>query len=120
MRNLGGAVGIALVNTWLLAFFQRHLMGLVQSAGRAPDGALKALAGLSQLFGVEGVAPDRGRLMAAATLARGISAQALALAFADVFGFCAWIFAACLLLTPFCRPGPMTEARRHEDAQESA
>ena len=34
MRNLGGAVGIALVNTWLIDFSRQHGASLVQSLGR--------------------------------------------------------------------------------------
>lgn len=116
MRNVGGAVGIALANTWLLAYFNLHFVGLLGSVSQSPDEAVRALSGLTQLFGAGGVEPGRGQLMAMGAMARGISAQALTLAFDDVFRLGAWIFGACILLTPFCRPGPMTEARRHEAA----
>jgi len=117
-RNLGGAVGIALVNTWLLRFLALHLEALARSANAAPQRALQAAQGLAQLFGAGGVAPDEARLMAAQTLVRGAAAQALTLAFGDVFRLCAGLFAGSLLLAPFCRPGPMTEAQRHEGAPE--
>ncbi len=112
MRNLGGAVGIALVNTWLLRFLVRHLVAFAGSVSHAPQGAITALTGLTQLFGLDGVTPDRGLRMAAVTLGGGVAKQALTLAFDDVFRLSAWIFMACLLITPFCRGGPMTEADR--------
>jgi DHA2 family multidrug resistance protein len=118
MRNLGGAVGIALVNTALLNFFGLHAAALARSAGGVRGGALTALGGLAQFFGLGGYDPERSRIMAAATFGQSVSVQALALAFGDVFRLCAWVFAACFLVAPFCRPGPMTEAKRHDPAQE--
>jgi DHA2 family multidrug resistance protein len=111
-RNLGGAVGIALVNTWLIDFATTHGAALVQSLGQGPKAA-QALQGLALRYGAEGLDPARSGGVAASTLADGLTTQALALAFDDVFAISAWIFAACLLLVPFCRGGPMTQDARH-------
>ncbi|MFI4935271.1 MAG: DHA2 family efflux MFS transporter permease subunit [Caulobacterales bacterium] len=108
MRNLGGAVGIALVNTWLLSYFRLHFASLAVGLNRSPGAAVDALQGLAQRFGFNGIEPGRAGQMAAATLGDGLSVQALALAFDDVFRLTAWLFVGCLLLVPFCKGGPMT------------
>jgi hypothetical protein len=41
-----------------------------------------------------------------------VSAQATTLAFDDVSRLTAYIFIACFLILPFCRGGPMTQAKR--------
>ena len=112
MRNLGGAVGIAAVNTWLIDFARLHADRLVVAMGKGSDAALSALGGLVLRFGEAGVDPSQGRALAAATMLQGVRAQALALAFDDVFRISAWIFAACLLLVPFCNGGPMSHRVR--------
>ena len=112
MRNLGGAVGIAAVNTWLIEFSRLHAERLVASIGKSSDTALSVLTGLVGRFGENGIDPSQGRSLAAATMLQGVRTQALALAFDDVFRISAWIFAACLLLVPFCKGGPMSERVR--------
>jgi DHA2 family multidrug resistance protein len=111
MRNLGGAVGIAAVNTWLIVFATTHAAALVQGLGRGA-GAQATLYGLAQRFGAEGLGPARGAGAAAQTLLTGVRGQALTLAFDDVFRIIAWIFAACLVLVPFCQGGPMAHRQR--------
>lgn len=107
MRSLGGAVGIALVNTWLIGFFALHLSRLSDSLGHAPAEARDAIAGLVGHFGQAGFDQSRGALMAVQTVGGGVAVQALALAFDDVFRATAWLFVACLVLVPFCRAGPL-------------
>jgi DHA2 family multidrug resistance protein len=110
-RNLGGAVGIALVNTWLIDFFRLHALSIARSLGAAPDTATAAVVGLAQRFGFEGIDPVRAGQAAAMTLGDGVSVQALTLAFDDVFRITAWVFVGCVLVTPFCRAGPMSSNR---------
>jgi DHA2 family multidrug resistance protein len=112
-RNLGGAVGIALVNTWLLSFFSLHLQQFGKTLGAAPDTAMTAVVGLAQRFGFEGLGPIQAGQAAAVTLDSGVQLQALTLAFDDVFRLTTWMFVACLLIVPFCRAGPMTSTPRH-------
>jgi len=111
MRNLGGAVGIATVNTWLIAFASRHGEQLLESLGRGGDttGSLMSLAGR---FGGAGYGADRAGALAADVAAGRLGAQALSLAFDDVFQLSAFIFLACFLIVPFCRGGPMTQGQR--------
>jgi DHA2 family multidrug resistance protein len=112
IRNLGGAVGIASVNTWLIEFTQVHGAALDRSLGRSGE-ARDALAGLVLRFAQSGIEPTQGQGAAAATLLQGLAGQALTLAFADVFRIIAWLFAAGLIVVPFCAGGPMTERHRH-------
>jgi hypothetical protein len=67
---------------------------------------------LATRFGQNGLDLASVRGMAAQTLVQAASVQALALAFDDVFRITAWIFAACLVLVPFCRGGPMSQRAR--------
>ncbi|HZZ88428.1 MAG TPA: DHA2 family efflux MFS transporter permease subunit [Caulobacteraceae bacterium] len=112
MRNLGGAVGIAAVNTWLIEFSRVHAASLLQSAGKGSDTATTLMTELATRFGQNGLDLASVRGMAAQTLVQAASVQALALAFDDVFRITAWIFAACLVLVPFCRGGPMSQRAR--------
>ena len=73
MRNLGGAVGIALVNTWLIDFLGVHLASLADAVSHAPEAAANALTGLAQGFGAaQGIEPGRAGQIAAATLGGGV------------------------------------------------
>jgi MFS transporter, DHA2 family, multidrug resistance protein len=112
LRNLGGAVGIAAVNTWLIAFTQGHAAAFNRALGRSSD-ARDALAGLTLRAAQEGVDPAHGQAVAAATVMGGLVRQSLTLAFDDVFRISAWFFLACLAVVPFCSGGPMTERHRH-------
>lgn len=108
MRNLGGALGIALVNTWLLDFYALHVSRLGETLGAAPRRAQEAIDGLGQQLAQ--VLPDASRAGEAARAALGqqVSAEALTLAFADVFRLIAWLFIIALLLVPFCKGGTMS------------
>lgn len=50
-RNLGGAIGIAVVNTWLTDFARIHTANLSAGVGRAPDKARALVEGLTQYAG---------------------------------------------------------------------
>jgi len=110
-RNLGGAVGIAVVNTWLIAFAQLHAARLVQSLGRGGDPSA-FLQSLGLRFAATGRGPAESGQLVAATLQRGLTGQALTLAFDDVAQLTAWLFAAALLLVPLCSGGVMTQKAR--------
>jgi len=112
MRNLGGAVGIAAVNTWLIEFSRVHAASLLQSVGKGSDSATTLMTDLAIRFGQNGLDLSSVRGAAAQTLVQGVRVQALALAFDDVFRLTAWIFAGCLILVPFCRGGPMSQRAR--------
>jgi DHA2 family multidrug resistance protein len=107
MRNLGGAIGIAVVNTWLGDNTRIQLARLSESLGEAgrhaPD-FTTALAGrLNESIGD----PAQALLTAKLELARLAGRYALTTAFDEVFREMAWLFLAALILVPFCRPAPL-------------
>jgi DHA2 family multidrug resistance protein len=104
MRNLGGAIGIALVNTWLQDGARLHALRISEALGSMGDGAATMIARLAARFGQTTPDPDRALLMAKATLGHVVGGEALTLAFNDVFRIMAWLFIAALVLVPFCRP----------------
>ncbi|THD64819.1 DHA2 family efflux MFS transporter permease subunit [Phenylobacterium sp.] len=112
MRNLGGAVGIAVVNTWLGDQTRIHVarMGesLGEAAARAPDFLAAVAAQVGQLN------PDRVHALGVAQgeLARIVGREALTSAFNESFQLMAWMFFAALILVPFCRPAPVTGTAR--------
>ncbi|HEY3797416.1 MAG TPA: DHA2 family efflux MFS transporter permease subunit [Caulobacteraceae bacterium] len=107
-RNLGGAVGIAVVNTWLIGFTQAHGAGLGDALGQG-SGATDSIMSMAQRLGAAGVAPTQAMQIAAQSLAGGVAQQALTLAFNDVFQLSAWLFFGAVFIIPFCRGGPMTQ-----------
>jgi DHA2 family multidrug resistance protein len=102
MRNLGGAFGIALANTWLTDFSRLHAARLGEGMGLDKAPGSRLIDGLANLMPTTDGA--RAALMAQAELARMISRQALTLAFADVFRVMAFLFLAGLLLLPLVKP----------------
>jgi DHA2 family multidrug resistance protein len=107
MRNLGGAVGIALVNTGLMAFFAQHMQALSAGLGSAPDVARDAVTGLAGRLALDLGDPERALGAAQLALGQVVGLEALTLAFQDVFRLLAWLFLAALAIIPFCRGGAM-------------
>lgn len=103
MRNLGGAVGIALVNTWLQDFSREHALRLSEALGADPERANEMLVGLTSLFGTHVSDAALAGQMAGAEMAQVVARQALALAFADVFTLMAGLFVLALVIVPFCK-----------------
>jgi DHA2 family multidrug resistance protein len=112
MRNLGGAVGIALTTTWLIDFAGQHGASLARSLGANSDEAQTTAFGLGLRFVQAGADPASAPQMATATLMNGVQAQALTLAFDDVFRIIALMSLAALVFVPFCRAGPLTQGQR--------
>jgi len=100
MRNLGGAIGIAAVTTWLQDFGRFHGERFGEALGHANrEGLASAVARISTL---SSDAAHAGRLLQA-ELAQFVTQQALTQAFQDVFVVLAALFAAALLIVPFCK-----------------
>jgi DHA2 family multidrug resistance protein len=108
MRNLGGAIGIAVVNTWLQdgARIQTERLGegLGRSGAHAPD-LIAAIAG--RLAGGLGDS-SQAALAAQGEFARLVGRYALTTAFNEVFRTMAWVFICALIMVPFCRPAPQS------------
>ena len=114
MRNLGGAVGIAVVNTWLADQTRIHVARMGESLGAAGRSAPDFVAGVASRIG-QGVGAQSGDaaqalLAAQGQFARLVGRYALTSAFEEVFRLMAWLFIAALILVPFCKPPPLGAA----------
>lgn len=105
-RNLGGAVGIAMVNTWLQDYSREHALALSVALGSDPAHAADMLRGLTALFGGHTPDPAVATAMAQSEMGRLVGQQALTLAFQDVFRLMSYAFLGSLVLVPFCRVKP--------------
>ena len=104
MRNLGGAIGIAVVNTWLGDMTRLHALRLSEALGALPRAAGDAFGQLNHFMGQVTPDPQRAALMADAMMTRVVGREALTLAFDDVFRLMAYLFLAALVMVPFCKP----------------
>jgi DHA2 family multidrug resistance protein len=103
MRNLGGAIGIAVVNTWLMDGTRIHAARFGESLGEAGRNAPEVVAQLAARIGQFTSDSAHALLMAQGELGQLVSRAATTLAFDDVFRLMAWMFIVALLLVPFCR-----------------
>jgi DHA2 family multidrug resistance protein len=105
MRNLGGAIGIAVVNTWLQDQTRIHVARFGEALGEPTRHAPEFIATLSQRI-ISSLTSDSAHatLVARGEIARVVGRAALTLAFNEVFRLMAWIFLVALLLVPLCRP----------------
>jgi DHA2 family multidrug resistance protein len=110
MRNLGGAIGIAVVNTWLADNTRIQAARMGESLGEAGRSAPGFVQGLAARIGDAGADAARALLLAEGEFARLVGRYALTAAFDEVFRLMAWLFLAALVMVPFCRPPAATAA----------
>ena len=110
MRNLGGAVGIAVVNTWLQDQERIQAARMGEALGEAGRHGPDMVADLASRFGQVTADPGHALLLAQAELARVVARSALTSAFDEVFRMMAWMFLAALVMVPFCRSPPRGSA----------
>jgi DHA2 family multidrug resistance protein len=116
MRNLGGAVGIALVNTWLQDFARLHALRIGEAMGVTDSAARDVAAQLGAMIAMRVPDPNLAAVMAAGEMRRVISPIAFSQAFQDVFTLMAAFYVLSLLLVPFCRMPPLLAQRPTPDA----
>jgi DHA2 family multidrug resistance protein len=116
MRNLGGAIGIAMVNTWLADQTRIHVARMGESLGRAHTQAPDFVAAIANRIG--SAAGDSGQAEEAARgeFAALVGRYALTSAFEEVFRLMAWLFLAALVMAPFCKPAPSPTGAAPVDA----
>jgi len=100
MRNLGGAIGIAAVTTWLQDYGRIHGAHFGEALSHADLSKLSAAA--SRLSTIAADA-QHARMLVEAELAQIVTQQALSQAFQDVFYLIGVLFVAALVLIPFAR-----------------
>jgi MFS transporter, DHA2 family, multidrug resistance protein len=103
MRNLGGAIGIALVNTWLQDQTRVHMLRLSEAMGASPAAAQDLLAGLAAMTGRFTADAAHALMMAQSEVGQMVAGQALSLAFDDVFQRMALLFALAIPLAALCK-----------------
>jgi DHA2 family multidrug resistance protein len=116
MRNLGGAIGIAMVNTWLQDNTRIEAARIGESLGHSPRVATDTVADLAHRLGAYTPDPAHALLVAKGLISSVVSQQSLTLAFDDVFRLMAWMFVAALILVPFCKPSPKSGGAAPVDA----
>ena len=116
MRNLGGAVGIAVVNTWLQDDARIMASRMGESLGEAGRSAPEFLTGMAARIGSAAGDANQAMLAAQGQLARVVGRDALTLGFDEVFRTMAWIFILALAMVPFCKPPPLAGAAPPPDA----
>jgi DHA2 family multidrug resistance protein len=116
MRNLGGAIGIATVNTWLQDDTRIDASRIGQALGESGRRAPDFIAGLAAQLARATADPDLATRLARGEFAQLVGRVALTSAFNDVFRLMAWMFIAAIALAPFCRPlpsSPVAPAEAH-------
>ena len=103
LRNLGGAVGIAVVNTWLQDDTRLHLARFGEALGQQGQAAQEALGLLSQRFGQMTGDAALALQMGQKAIERLLARESLTLAFDDSFRLMAWLLLATFALLPLCR-----------------
>jgi DHA2 family multidrug resistance protein len=112
MRNLGGAIGIAVVNTWLQDDTRWHVARFGEALGEAGRAAPQVVGEIAQRMQQITADSAQAMLMAQAEFAKLIARAALTQGFNDVFRVMSWVFLAALILVPFCKPLPSTAPAR--------
>lgn len=104
MRNLGGAIGIAVVNTMLRDHARIASAHLGEAMGRAPGVATDLVARVTEQLTQIATDPREALAMAQGMFVQVVGREALTASFNDVFRLLAWMFIAALVMVPFCRP----------------
>ncbi len=106
-RNLGGAIGIATVNTWLQDLGRGYGLRLSEGLGALPGKSAAMLGDLAAMMGQTVVDSGRAMAMAEASMAHIVQRQALTLAFDEVFLRMALLFLCAVPLAALCKRPPV-------------
>ena len=99
-RNLGGAVGLAVITTVLNNRWDLHISRLHESVNWGRDVANERIAALSRGLTALGSNAEIGALK---VLSQSVRREALVMAFSDVFLALAFLFGAIVLLVPLAQ-----------------
>jgi DHA2 family multidrug resistance protein len=113
MRNLGGAIGIACINTWINARTNKHWHDLADHLTTASPLAQRWLANTAAHLASSGADPAQLARRSLAILAGKMRAEAVTMAFADAFYLMALLFFGALVFVPLLRrPMPVSAAAK--------
>ncbi|MBM6594298.1 DHA2 family efflux MFS transporter permease subunit [Microvirga pudoricolor] len=99
-RNLGGAVGLAVINTVINDRWDLHLQRLHDSVNWANNAAVERLNAMTQ--GFQSLGSD-AHLAAVKTMSSMVRREALVMSFADTFYLLTFLFLALLVALPFVK-----------------
>jgi DHA2 family multidrug resistance protein len=116
MRNLGGAVGIACVNTWLNDRTNQHWHRLTENLTTANPRVQAWLGHVDQRMGSLGGGPVLLDHRSLALLAQTVRREAVTMAFADSFHLMALLFLGALIFVPLLRASGAPSAAVQEAA----
>ncbi len=103
-RNLGGAVGLAVITTLLNDRWDLHIARLHEAVTWSSVAATERISALTRGFSALG---SNAEIAALKTMSQSIKREALVMAFSDVFLVLALIFGAIVLLVPLAqKPAP--------------
>ncbi len=114
-RNLGGAIGLASIDTVFDARYDLHYERLAEAVSAGRTGVADRLADLTAHLQTIFLDPTRAHLAALKLLQGTVLREALVMSYNDVFMLVAAVFFLSLLLTPLLRRvdhGPPAEGRR--------
>jgi DHA2 family multidrug resistance protein len=112
MRNLGGAIGIACINTWINGRTNKHWHDLADHLTTANPRVQTWLANVTRHITSAGADPALNVQRALAILAGKVRMEAVTMAFADVFYLMAVLFCGALVFVPLLRrPKPAAAAQ---------
>ncbi len=103
MRNLGGAIGIALANTVINHRFHLHYTRIVETVNAANPNMQPALDGLARQMQVLTTDAPEQQQMALGVLNQLVSREAMTMTYADSFLVLAGLFLLALTVLPFSR-----------------
>ena len=113
MRNLGGAVGIAIASTLLQDYGRIHGERLGEALGRGDLNKLGPMVGRLSGHGVDAAHAQR---VLSGEITQYVTGQALTQAFQDVFYLLAVVFVLALLIVPFAKVPPLSNDAPPVDA----
>jgi DHA2 family multidrug resistance protein len=112
MRNLGGALGLGIINTVFAARFDLHWSRLSEWATLAREETAALLERLGRLAETRGLDPDTAPV---AMLARMTAREAAIMSYSDVFAVLMWLFLAMAILPWLLRRPPTFLTARPAD-----
>ncbi len=107
MRNLGGAIGIAIATTLLQDFGKIHGEAFGEALAHGNQSGLGAMVGRLAAHGADAA---HARLVLSGEITQFITQQSLSQAFQDVFYLLAALFVIALAIVPFSKAAPVGEA----------
>jgi DHA2 family multidrug resistance protein len=110
MLNLGGAIGIACINTWINARTNKHWHDLADNLTTANPRMQDWLGNLTHHLATTGADPGETARRALAILAQTVRKEAVTLAFSDVFYLMTLLFLGALIFVPLLRPAKVPVA----------